>query len=63
MSAMFMAMVWHARRRLDALEQVRRAHERERDFVSDASHRLRTPITVARGHAELIQRGCRARLR
>ena len=26
----------------------------ERDFVRDASHQLRTPITVARGHAELI---------
>ena len=30
--------------------------ERERRFVQDASHELRTPITVALGHAELIQR-------
>jgi signal transduction histidine kinase len=55
MSAMFMVMVWHARRRSEALTQVRLAADRERDFVRDASHRLRTPITVARGHAELIQ--------
>lgn len=55
MSAMFMAMVWHARRRMEALGEVRRAAERERDFVRDASHRLRTPITIARGHMELIR--------
>jgi signal transduction histidine kinase len=29
--------------------------ERQRDFVRDASHQLRTPITIARGHAELIR--------
>ena len=33
--------------------------ERERRFVQDASHELRTPITVALGHAELIQRQAR----
>jgi two-component system OmpR family sensor kinase len=57
MSAMFVAMVWHARRRQAALEELRRATERERDFVRDASHELRTPITIARGHAELIRAG------
>jgi len=55
MGAMFVAMVWHARRRQAALEELRRATERERDFVRDASHELRTPITIARGHAELIR--------
>ena len=55
MAAMFLAMVWHARRRQFALDAVRRAAERERDFVRDASHQLKTPIAVARGTADLIR--------
>jgi signal transduction histidine kinase len=62
MAAMFAAMVWHARRRLVAMRQIelvsesnRRLIDRQRDFIQDASHELRTPITVALGHAELIQ--------
>ena len=64
MGAMFLAMVWHAQRRRGAMEDLRRVSdanlrllEREREFVQDASHELRTPITVALGHAELIERG------
>jgi signal transduction histidine kinase len=54
MSLMFMVMVRHARQRAQAMRMVRRAAEREREFVRDASHQLRTPITIARGHTELI---------
>jgi signal transduction histidine kinase len=60
MAAMFLAMVFHSQRRQAALDAARRAADRElqlardRDFVREASHGLRTPITVARGHAELI---------
>jgi signal transduction histidine kinase len=70
MAAMFAAMVWHARRRLAATRQIervsdsnRRLIERQRDFIQDASHELRTPITVALGHAELIQRSANGMLR
>ena len=63
MSAMFLAMVWHARRRLAVIDEMKRVSEanlrlleRERRFIQNASHELRTPITVAIGHAELLQR-------
>jgi len=39
----------------DHLPVEHRLLERERNLVRDASHELRTPITVARGHAELIR--------
>ena len=62
MAAMFLAMVWHAHRRRSAIAEAKRHAESEhrlvesqRAFVRDASHELRTPITVARGHAELIR--------
>ncbi|HEY2770487.1 MAG TPA: HAMP domain-containing sensor histidine kinase [Solirubrobacteraceae bacterium] len=63
MAAMFLAMVWHARRRVDAqrvaegrAEERRSLLERQEHFVHDASHELRTPVTIARGHLELAQR-------
>jgi signal transduction histidine kinase len=63
MSAMFLAMVWHARRRQDALgmaemhaEQLESTLEREEQFLHDASHELRTPVTIARGHLEVLER-------
>jgi signal transduction histidine kinase len=62
MSAMFFAMVWHARRRQAALRTVEgvaetRASllERQKQFLHDASHELRTPVTIARGHLELLR--------
>jgi signal transduction histidine kinase len=63
MSAMFLAMVWHARRRQEALVVVERQAEqraslleRQERFLHDASHELRTPVTIARGHLEILRR-------
>jgi signal transduction histidine kinase len=55
MAAMFVAMVWHAHRHQALMSALQRSGERERDFVRHASHQLRTPITVARGHVELVR--------
>jgi signal transduction histidine kinase len=55
MASMYLVIVWHARRWQQATDARRRSVERERDFVRDASHALRTPITVALGHAELAR--------
>jgi signal transduction histidine kinase len=67
---MFLVMVWHGRRRITAMEQqlaamkevqrvsqenLRLLKEQHR-FLQDASHELGTPITVALGHAELMER-------
>ena len=66
---MFLAMVWHGRRRqaallqqVAAMEEVQRVSrqnlrllEQQQLFLVDASHELGTPITVALGHAELIE--------
>ena len=66
---MFLVMVWHGRRRLaatqdrlTALEEVQRISqenlrllEQQRQFLQDAAHELGTPITVALGHAELVE--------
>jgi signal transduction histidine kinase len=68
-AAMFLAMVWHGRRRqaallerLAAMGEVQRISrenlrllEQQQLFLVDASHELGTPITVALGHAELIE--------
>jgi signal transduction histidine kinase len=55
MSAMFLAMVWHATRREAALQQVAQVADRQREFVRDASHQLKTPIAVCRALAGMIQ--------
>ncbi|HEV2591780.1 MAG TPA: HAMP domain-containing sensor histidine kinase [Gaiellaceae bacterium] len=63
MSAMFVAMVWHARRRKQALdladahaEESARLLEQQERLLQNVSHELRTPVTIARGHLELLQR-------
>ncbi len=63
MGLMFLAMVYHVRRRQAAVAESERlaanigeALQRQRDFVSDASHELLTPITIARGHIDLLRR-------
>jgi signal transduction histidine kinase len=63
MSAMFLAMVWHARRRQEAIRATARlADERaallaqQEQFLHDVSHELRTPVTIARGHLEMAER-------
>jgi signal transduction histidine kinase len=61
MAAMFLAMVWHARRRVEAVlvaeaeaEERRAMLESHERFIQNASHELRTPLTIARGHLELL---------
>jgi signal transduction histidine kinase len=63
MAAMFWVMMWHGRRRQAAdaeLIRVNQENERllatQRRFLQDASHQLKTPITIALGHSELLAR-------
>ena len=64
MAALFLAMVWHS---VGATRRSRspssgptssaRLLERQERFIHDASHELRTPVTIARGHLELLAGG------
>jgi signal transduction histidine kinase len=63
MATVFLVMVWYVRRTVSAGEEIRRVSEhnlallnRQRQFVQDASHVLRTPLTIALGHSELARR-------
>jgi signal transduction histidine kinase len=40
-----------------AVRPVRKAFERQRSFIADASHELKTPLTLIRADAEVLQRG------
>jgi signal transduction histidine kinase len=63
LATMFVVMAWHSRRRLAAMEDMKRVSdhnlrllEHQRQFMQDVAHELGTPITIALGHAELITR-------
>ncbi|HET8673417.1 MAG TPA: HAMP domain-containing sensor histidine kinase [Thermoleophilaceae bacterium] len=62
MSGMFLAMVWHARRRAAALREMEQVAaeraallEHQEQLLDDVSHAVRTPVTIARGHLETLQ--------
>jgi signal transduction histidine kinase len=62
MGMLFMVMVWYARGRVDALRTseghaaaLHAALEHQERFIHDASHELKTPVTIARGHLELVR--------
>jgi signal transduction histidine kinase len=63
MATMFVVTVWHAHRRISADHERQfigkkntRLLDAQRRFLQDASHHLRTPITIALTHAELLAR-------
>jgi signal transduction histidine kinase len=63
LATMFVAVVWHANRTVNADNERRligdenaRLLAAQRRFLQDASHHLRTPITIALTHAELLAR-------
>jgi signal transduction histidine kinase len=63
LALLFVVMVWHSRRRLAALEEMKKVSDhnlqlldQQRQFLQDASHELGTPIAIALGHTELIER-------
>lgn len=62
-AAVFIVLAWQANRRVAAQDKAKvdaaseRLVQRQRQFLQDASHQLRTPITIALGHAELLAAG------
>src|SRR5512146_3125685 len=63
LALMFVAVVWHANRRIAADAERQRIADKnarllaaQRQFLQDASHHLRTPVTIALTYAELLAR-------
>jgi signal transduction histidine kinase len=63
LALMFVAVVWHANRRITAdaerhliADKNARLLAAQRQFLQDASHHLRTPVTIALTYAELLAR-------
>ena len=61
LGTMFVGVVWHANRTVTADRERRRVGDEnarllaaQRRFLQDASHHLRTPLTIALTHAELL---------
>jgi signal transduction histidine kinase len=61
MAAVFVATLWHSQRKQAAERSERLISQQnarlltdQRQFLQDAAHQLRTPITIALGHAELL---------
>jgi signal transduction histidine kinase len=64
MPAIVAVMAWHAWRRAGAQRRVEKLVtlegsrlDRQREFLRDASHAIRTPVTIARGQVELLRAG------
>ncbi|MFY9914130.1 MAG: HAMP domain-containing sensor histidine kinase [Nocardioidaceae bacterium] len=62
MPTILAAMVWHARRRATLTEELKQIHAeeherrvQEHEFARNTAHALRTPLTIARGHVELMR--------
>lgn len=63
MAAVFAVMVLFVRRSVSAREEISRVYDRNlvlldhaRHLIRHASHVVRTPLTIALGHAEILQR-------
>jgi signal transduction histidine kinase len=61
MPCIFAGQMWHAERQRMAQREVdrlarheRQLHDAQREFLRDVSHAVRTPLTIARGHIDLI---------
>ncbi len=62
MPAIVAFMVWHALRAAAARREVEQLAvreagrvDRQREFLRDTSHAIRTPVTIARGHVQLMR--------